>query len=85
MGAQLREQTPHGMEDSLSSAARQIRQSPLHKPQPQKVMIVSAAHDYHCKYQKGDYLNLLSAINKQVSQQFLLIAQALPGTIESER
>jgi len=31
-------------------------------------MIVSAAHDYHCKYQKGDYLNLLSAINKQVSQ-----------------
>jgi len=30
-------------------------------------MIVSAAHDYHCKYQKGDYLNLLSAINKQVS------------------
>jgi hypothetical protein len=51
------------------AAARQIRQSPLHKPQPQRVMIVSAAHDYHCKYQKGDYLNLLSAINKQVSQE----------------
>jgi len=49
----------------LDGAVRQTRQSPLHKAPPQKVMIVSAAHDYHCKYQKGDYLNLLSAINKQ--------------------
>lgn len=49
------------------TAARQLRESPLRPPAPQQVMVVSAAHDYHCKYPKGDYLNLLSAINKQVS------------------
>lgn len=48
------------------SVARQLRVSPLQAAQSQRVMIVSAAHDYHCTYRKGDYLNMISAINKQV-------------------
>ena len=47
------------------SAARQLRVSPLQVKKPQSVTIIAAAHDYHCKYHKGDYLNMISAINKQ--------------------
>ena len=53
------------------AAARQLRESPLRPPAPQRVIIVSAAHDYHCKYPKGDYINMISAINKQVSRKAL--------------
>ena len=47
-------------------AAKQLKIAPLQAAKLPSVMIVSAAHDYHCKYHRGDYLNLISAVNKQV-------------------
>ena len=46
-------------------AARRLRESPLLAPPPPRLVIVSALHDYSCSYPRGDYVNMVSAVNKQ--------------------
>ena len=36
-------------------------------PPPPKLVLVTAVHDQPCTYPRGDYLNYISVLNKQVS------------------
>jgi hypothetical protein len=53
--------------------ARRLSRTPLlqgltQKLQP-KIVMITALHDKPCKYPNGDYLNLISVLNKQVNPQ----------------
>ena len=50
----------------LYDAARKLRTSPLLMPPPPKLVVVTAVHDQPCTYPRGDYLNYISVLNKQV-------------------